>query len=428
MQLRGLIENLKRSSLFKDSFWSLTGNALGKGLALLASIAVARFLGSEEYGAYGLIKGTLVSIAIFSSFGLGYTATKFIAESLGNTSSIIPRLHRYNTIITLLASGFIGVLVVIFARPIAIWLDDESLAGILQWSSIGIVFNALITTQIGELAGFNAYKTIAKNNIVSGVATFLFVTPAAYFGGLTYAVIALIFTLLINCIINWISLKKLISPLPGNKADSDNRLLKEIISFSIPIALQESLYSVTSWGGMALLVKMADYAELGVYSASNQWMSVMLFIPGALRNVALSHLSQNVSDDKLTDHITKRLLAVNFVSTFIPFLVILLLSPWIADFYGDSYTNLPSVLNICVFTAVITSLSNVITQEFIAKNQNWYLFWTRFARDVLTLVIAYVLLLRHWIGAAESFALSWLAMQVGYLILLLIQRKKLYKV
>ena len=76
-----IYNRLKGSDLAKDSFWALFGNFIGKGLSLIAGIAVARFLGSEVYGEYGIIKSTLIMIAIFSSFGLGITATKFIAET-----------------------------------------------------------------------------------------------------------------------------------------------------------------------------------------------------------------------------------------------------------------------------------------------------------------------------------------------------------
>ena len=68
------------SRLTIDSFWALFGNISAKGLALIAGILVARFLGSEVYGEFGLIKTTLMSLALFSTLGLGFTSTKFIAE------------------------------------------------------------------------------------------------------------------------------------------------------------------------------------------------------------------------------------------------------------------------------------------------------------------------------------------------------------
>lgn len=420
------LNKIKNSALFKDSFWALTGNALGKGLALVAGIAIARFLGSQAYGEYGLVKGTLLSIAIFSSFGLGYTATKFIAEWKNQDDTRVLGIHRVNTIVTLASSCFIAVLVAVFAPAIAEWLKDAGLSSILRWSSVAIVFNAFITTQTGELSGFRAYKIVARNNIITGVLTFFCVAPAAYFGGLEWAVIALVFTLLCNCCINAWSLKKLL-PAKEGKIKVSGDLYKEIISFSFPVALQESLYSITSWLAMAMLIKLASYSELGVYSAATQWMAVMLFIPGALRNVALSHLSENSKNAEASDKITKRLLLVNFVSTFIPFLIIAALSSWIATFYGASFKGLPAVLNVCIFTAVINSMTNVLTQEFIANSQNWFLFVSRFIRDALTLVLGYFIIKSEWFNAAKSFAITYLITQSLYLCILFVKRKTLHK-
>lgn len=55
--------------MLKDSFWALLGNLIGKGLPFVAGIFVARLLGSESYGEFGLIKSSLISIALFSSLG-----------------------------------------------------------------------------------------------------------------------------------------------------------------------------------------------------------------------------------------------------------------------------------------------------------------------------------------------------------------------
>lgn len=76
MMLANIIAKIKTSKLLTDSLWSLGGNVVGKGLALLADILVARFLGKDIYGEYGIIRNTILTIGVFSTFGLGYTATK----------------------------------------------------------------------------------------------------------------------------------------------------------------------------------------------------------------------------------------------------------------------------------------------------------------------------------------------------------------
>ncbi len=406
----------------RDSFWALLGNVLGKGLALVAGIAVARFLGSEAYGEYGMIRNNLTMIAIFSSLGLGYTATKFIAECKGNKEQAYS-IHKVVSRITWVTSGVIMVLVIVLANPLATWLDAPHLGRLLMLASVAVVFNAVNTTQIGELSGFNAYKEIAFNNTWAGIVTFVVSVGLTFFYGIEGAVIALIISFATNCLLNLRSLKKY---LPRQKVVNGNTNFREILSFTFPVALQESSYSITHWLSTILLIKLAGYGELGLYSAVAQWMGVMLFIPAALRNVALSHLSKSNDDMNTNKQVLKRMLQINLVTTLIPFIVIALLSGWICSWYGESYVGMQSVLNVCMFTTVFNSLSNVLTQNLIAMNQNWYLFTTRIIRDLLILGFAALLILKLGKGSL-MYALASLIFQIIYLFLLLSKQHSLFK-
>lgn len=412
-----IMSRLKQSQLFKDSFWALAGSAIGKGLSLIAGIVVARLLGSEAYGEYGTIKNTLLMIAIFSSMGLGYSATKFIAENLSaNNLQRIIQTHRIATRITLVVSGVISILVLVASNIIAIWLEAPHLSPALRISAIAVIFNALNTTQTGELAGFGAYRKLAINNTWTGIFTFISSLILTYYNGFYGAIIALTISLIFNAILNQRTIRSYLKQITP-PCNIDRVYSKEIIKFSLPIALQESLYAITNWLSIYILIKFANYTELGLYSAAIQWMAVVLFIPGALRNVALSHFSASTHDQKRNRSILRKLMLVNFVSTAIPFLVILIMSGWVESWYGSTFTGLQIVLNVCVFTAIISSLTNVITQEFISKGKNWFLFYSRLLRDIGSLIAAYFTIVNIGYGAL-SLSICVFVFQTLYLVLL----------
>lgn len=419
--MKRIIGRLQKSALFKDSFWALLGNVLGKGLALIAGIVVARFLGSEEYGEYGMIRNNLTMIAIFSSLGLGYTATKFIAECKGDAGQTYI-IHKMISRITWITSCIIMALVVFFAEPLAIWLNAPHLSHLLMFASVAVVLNAVNTTQIGELSGFRAYKAIAFNNTWAGIVTFVASVGLTYFYGIEGAVVALIISFAFNCLLNWLSIRR---NLPVRKMTKGGTHYRDILSFTFPVALQESSYSLTHWLSTILLIKLAGYGELGLYSAATQWMAVMMFVPAALRNVALSHLSENNNDMRANKQVLKRMVQINLITTLVPFIIIAMLSSWICLWYGESYVNMQSVLNVCMFTTVINSLTNVFTQNLIAMNQNWYLFATRLIRDLLTLGIAAVLIINFGNGAL-MYAVASLGFQLLYLFLLIFKQHLTY--
>lgn len=416
--LSQIYAKLKSSRLFTDSIWALLGSAFGKGLALLAGIVVARLLGSDIYGEYGTIRNTLLMIAIFSTMGLGYSATKFIAESKerGDYKRIFDT-HRIAVTTTYIVSGSIALLIFISAKYVAAWIEAPHLDSVLRLSSIAIIFNAVNTTQTGELAGFGAYKALAKNNTIAGILTFIASILLTSLFRLNGAIIALIISLAFNAFLNRLSINKYLPKIEFcSKIESS--YIKEVIKFSIPIALQESLYSITNWLGIFMLIKLSGYTELGLYSAAMQWMAVILFIPGALRNVALSHFAASNNDREQTHTILKKLMLVNFISTFIPFLVVVVLSSWIESLYGDSFNGLQPILIMAILVAVVSSLSNVLTQEFISRGRNWILFISRLSRDIGTLIVTYFLI-RHIYNGSITMLFSTLSFEILYLIFIL---------
>lgn len=49
-----------------------------------------------------------------------------------------------------------------------------------------------------------------------------------------------------------------------------------MLGFSIPVALQESLYTIVHWIGLLLLIHFANYGEVGLSSAAALWQSVVI--------------------------------------------------------------------------------------------------------------------------------------------------------
>ena len=380
------VSRIRNSPLARDSFWALMGSVLGKGLSLFAGILIARFLGKDVYGQYGILKNTLLNIAVFSTLGLGYTGTRFIAksqtESPGDVCFIINEIYR----ITLISSLVIALSVIAFAPQISIFIKAPDMAGALRLTALIIILNAINTSQIGILSGFKSFKVIAINNVLSVVFTFLSSVIFTFFWALNGALWALLISTFFNVILNYISVKK--DAIAYRKQSTTSISRKEIISFSIPIALQESLYTIVHFFSSYLLIFYGGYGELGITSAASQWSAVLLFIPSVMQNVILSYFSSAKSSLALR----KNLILINGASTFVPWIIITVLSGIISSFYGPSYSKLNIVLIILCSNSIFSSISNVIVYEFVAKGKNWTMFAIRFIRDFLSLLLAWALL------------------------------------
>lgn len=404
---------LRSSALFKDSFWALLGSVLGKGLSLLAGIVVARFLGKEIYGEYGLIKSTLLNISIFSTLGLGYTGTRYISKAYAEHRDEIKHIIKIIYRITYISSTVMAAALFIFAQQIAIFIKAPDMTLALRMTAVIIILNAVNTAQIGMLSGLKQFRQIAINNTYAGILTFITSTIFTYFWGLDGALLSLFISMLFNAIINNLSIRKVCKPF-DDKGESVYSP-QEIISFSIPIALQESFYSIFAWLGSYLIIIYSNYGELGISSAAWQWSAVMLFIPGVLKNILLSYFSSS----KDTIVLRQRMILINFLATFFPWIVILLFSRFISSFYGGSYTNLNIVLSISCLTPIFASVSSVIIYEFISQGENWRVFFITFFRDFCSLLLSWYCL-SHFTDIQASIMVNIVSVFVTFLFMIIL--------
>lgn len=413
IKIKFWINQLRKSSLFKDSFWALLGSIVGKGLALIAGIFVARFLGKELYGEYGTIRTTLTYVAIVSTFGFGYTATKYIAEYIKEQSGKVYSLVKVIYRITFSFSSALAILLLIFANQIAIFLDAPHLGNILRISAIVVVANALTTAQIGVLSGFKSFKEIAKNNTYSGVVVFVASIVLTYWWGLDGAVYSLLISFLFQAVLNDFSLRKELRKYVAVEKVGRREIIS-MISFSMPIALQESLYTIVHWLSVLLLIKYANYGEVGISSAASLWQSLVIFVPSVLKNVMFSHLTSSVEHNSLVN----KLLLVNFCSSVVPVVIVLLFSNLICSFYGDNFVGLKSVLIASVLSSIVISLSEVYCYELISVGKPWIVFMARFIRDSLILIIGYISIPHFQSEQAFVFSIIFFIMNVVFFCIL----------
>lgn len=420
MEISNLKYRLLGSKLINDSFWSLLGNIISKGLALVSGIVVARLLGKDIYGEYGIIRNTLLYIGLFSTFGLGYTATKFVAEYKNNKPEYTKLLSRYTSKITLSISVFLMLLLFFtadyFAERV---LSAPHLSTPLRFLSVIIVFNALTTTQIGVLAGLGKFKELARINTITGVVTFVSSCILTYYYKLNGALAALLITQILNYVFNYKLINKNI---PKNIIDtkSDKILLKEIINFSTPVALQESFYYIFDWVNSILLIKLASYGELGLYSAAMQWNALILFIPSILRNVILANLSEANKDEVKHSRIIKITLIINVSVTFILAVIVFLFSSLINKLYGISFEGLDKLIGFVVLLPIFGSISNVYAQAYMSKGMNWLMFYLRIIRDGGIILIFLLLFKTDFLRPAGSLIFSNLIMYIVFSIIMIV--------
>ena len=421
--MKNRIMNWGKSKILKDSLFAVFGNGFGHALLLLSGILIARLLGRDLYGEYGLVKTNMFYMAGFATFGLGFTTTKFVAQYFKENPSFVLSIVKSASCITLVFSSLLALFLVLLSSELADFLETPSLTSIFKYLSFIIILKALATTGTGILSGMGCFKDIARNSVISGVAMLLLCVPFTYFEGLNGSLLALALSQFLNAALNYRNIFDECKKLPSSK----NRFTKKLLMFSFPIAMQELSFAFCNWGAIVLLTKMSTIGEVGIYSATAQWNAVIMFLPSILANVVLSHLSSTV-EKTANNRLLKKILGVYLLCTLIPFVLVYIATPFIVSMYGSDFATMDKVLRLIVFATIPMCCSDVFKSELIALGKPWHLFVLRLFKDLLLLMLTYTLLsLNSGVDGAFYFAIATVLSSIAFFVAICVDFKIVIK-
>lgn len=399
-----------KSDFFKDSFWALIGSIAIRGCSLVSAITLAHILQKGAYGEFNSLKNTLTTLAIFTTFGLGYTSTKFVAESLSKLQGSPIKLIRKIYLVSSIFSGFIAILLFSFAREIStLYYNDASFYVEIRMLSPWLILLAVTTAQNGIISGLKVYKKLAIVNIIMGVLTLIVVPLFAYFYHIMGACVSLVIIQAANALFNYRLIKSSVSIVEGDL--EENIPLKAILIYSLPLTLIEAVYSMGLWINYYLIQTHFNYGEVALYSTAMQWYLLLLFVPMILRNVILSHFSSyNKEEEKV---IFKNAILLSFGSALVPMLVIFATAPYIEMLYGGSFDGLTEVLRLASVIPLFAAIMGVFEQFLFARSQNWMVFSISLAKDGGTCALFFWFITQNHIkDAAFYLLLSYLILNI----------------
>jgi O-antigen/teichoic acid export membrane protein len=404
--------------------WSLAGAVASRGFLLAASVACARFLGKEGFGALGMIQSTAGMFGIFAGLGLGLTATKYVAEFRRQDPARTGRILALAASAAFLSGCMITVLLILLAPYLAKnVLATPQLAAPLAIGSGLVLFGAMNGAQTGALAGFEAFKTIARVNILSGVASFPLIVLGVWRGGLQGAVWGSIAALGINWVLNNRALRQeCANANVSYQFASCHRELEILHRFSLPAFLASIVVGPAVWVCNALLVHQPQgYAELGIYTAADKWRLLILFVPTSVFAIVLPVLSNlyGEGDGAGFRKVFRANLQLNASLALLAALLIATLAAPIMAIYGNSFRGGRLVLIVLAFSALPEALNAILGQPLIVA----HLMWWRFAFDLLLVAVLVTLawvLIPKWgaLGLAISYGLAYAVTSLGLFLFL----------
>ncbi len=394
-----------------SALWSLLGEILSKGLMFLSWIVVARILGKEGFGEFGIIRTTITMFAIFGGMGLGLTANKYVSENRNNNKLYSGQIIGFTQIFAISSGLLIGIIVFLGSNYLSMnMLKAPQLNIELKIAAIMLFFSAINGAQIGTLQGLEAYRRLALVNFWQGITALPFFIVGTYFWGLfgsivAYASIIIVYTVILQLAIKSELKKQDIFVSYHGFAD----IFPVLWKFIIPAALTGIAVSPFKWLCEALLAKHCGFKELGIFQASIVVTSSIIAVTSTL-NAPLISISANTENYASSNK--KQLLTIYgswyvFLLLAIPFLLFPKILIW---FFGDKFND-PDLFNtnllLLLYCGMLMYYQGIM-RVMTLNNFLWFAIFTNIFEG-LTLIAAFFYFMDlGTIGLGYAYVLSYI--------------------
>ena len=371
-----LIASPTRRRLASGAFWAGVGGVLSRGIVVIASFIIARILGQTQFGEYGVVNSTAAMLSAVAGFGVGTTATKYVAELKFKDQKRAGRIIALSSMITWISGALYGIVFIAFAP----WLAEKTLAaphlaGLLRISAISVALGVINGAQTCSLAGFEAFRVSAVINTGCGILQAFFVVLGAYWGGVKGAVVGMAVSTCITVITtSWLLRKEMARFGIRNWWRDAWSEWPVLVKFSLPAFLITMVAGPVTWAGNAILANQPNgYGELGVLNATTQWYAAVAFLPSLITTAALPVFAERyrANDSSSSLRIMKRMMGMTALAV-IPLLIVLsLFSKMIMQAYGTGFESGYRVLILSILTAGVHAIVTPCWYFLMASGRMW---------------------------------------------------------
>jgi O-antigen/teichoic acid export membrane protein len=362
--------------LTRGAFWSLVGAAAARLAGLLAAMLVARILGRADFGKLGMILSTVGMFGTFAGFGLGIMASKHVAEFRTTDPARAGRIITLSEVFAFVSGMSMAISLALLAPLLATGpLASPEMTQPLRLSALLLLLNALVGAQTGALSGLEAFRAIARINLLSAFGTAPLMVGGAIIGGLGDAIWGMILGAALNCLLNYLTtirtLREFHIPFPAPRALREHDVLWR---FSLPATIGAAIAVPATWLCNNMLIHRPNgYAELALVSAANQWRAAVVFLPATVGTAFLPILSNLVvSNNWQAFRKTARYTVIfSLAAGTVIAIPVFIFSDIAMKGYGSSFVSGKLVLRFTVLASMLYAANNQVSRILASLGRMW---------------------------------------------------------
>ena len=370
-----------------DSIWPMIYNVFYMVLSLFTTSAIARYLGTEEYGLINYVLSTVTLFTTFSTLGMDL----YIVKDIVDESS---EYNKEKIVGTSILIRFIGSLFLIVLSQITLHIisRNNQMAYIIGF----IVGISMIFKSIDVIEYYMHAKKQIKYSSILKIVTLFFVTiykiliiklNLGIIGyALSYVFEAIVFGLLLTIWFkSWDKNKFSLSKQYG-------RYLLKRCWYSAVAGILVTLYNRIDQVMLGSMLKTTY--ETGIYSAAIKISEMWYFIPLAfVASYKPLIMEQKKKDSiKYKEMLQKLYNIIAIVGVFCCVMIFLFSKIIVSIIYGQEYITAASVLSISVWSGVFASFGSARSIWLISEGyQKYTIYYTLFGA-ILNIILNYILI------------------------------------
>lgn len=238
-------------------------------IRIIRSKFVAVLLGPSGMGIFGLLNSSVETISALTSFGIGQSAVRNIAEANGSNNQ-----HRLEIVVSVFRriiwfTGLLGMIICAFFAPywsqITFGSRDYTFSFVII--SVAVLLQQLTGGNTGVLQGLQKYKDLAKANVYGSTAGLLTTVPLYYFWGEKAIVPVLVLTYAISYATAFFLSKKYPIKKVSLKGDEPKAIAKDIIKLGLVMSLSGLLSQLAAYFVRIYINHTGSLDDVGLYNA-----------------------------------------------------------------------------------------------------------------------------------------------------------------
>ena len=389
----------------KGSFHLLWGLVISTVISSIATIFVARLLGSDLYGLYGIVLIAPNLIGVFRDWGINsamvrYTAQFRSEDRISEVKNILVSgiifeiaLGMGLSAISFVLSGYLATN--IFHRP--------EITFLIQIASISILAGGLINAATAAFIGIekmelNSIMLICQSVIKTVIMIILVILGLGTSGAVLGYTFAMVIAGLIGVALVWTQYKNL--PKISNGKLEIKAYIKSMLSYSTPLSLSAIIggFQGQYYAFLLPIFYITDNTAIGNYGIASTFIVLISFFATPITTMlfpAFSKLNPQKDKETLLNVFQFSVKYASLLVVPVAALVMCLAEPAVSTLFGETYSSAPLFLALLAISYLYTTFGNLSIGNFISsQGKTTFILYLTLIQAAIGFPLGYILIMQ----------------------------------